>query len=86
MKDNCYVDTTIFVCFRDSSEPEKQKIAGKWLEALWKSQTGRISIQVLNEYFVIVTQKLKPGMTTVNARQDVRNLISCHPVTVDNSV
>jgi len=86
MKDNCFVDTNIFVYFRDASEPEKQKTAGNWLETLWKNRTGRISFQVLNEYYVIVTQKLKPGMTQVNARLDVKNMMAWHPVTVDESV
>jgi predicted nucleic acid-binding protein len=86
MRDNCFVDTNLLVYFRDTSEPDKQKIAGKWLEALWKNRTGRISFQVLNEYYVIVTQKLKPGMTQIDARLDIKNMMTWHPVPVDESV
>ena len=86
MKDNCFVDTNILVYFRDTSEPEKQKISANWLKTLWENQTGRISIQVLNEYYVTVTRKLKPGMTESLARQDIKNLMAWHPVTVDLSI
>ncbi|MDT8379194.1 MAG: PIN domain-containing protein [Desulfotignum sp.] len=86
MKDNCFVDTNILVYFRDASEPEKQKISGEWLKTLWENQTGRISIQILNEYYVTVTQKLKPGMKTSNARLDIKNLMAWHPVAVDLTI
>jgi predicted nucleic acid-binding protein len=86
MKDNCFVDTNILVYFRDASEPEKQKISGEWLKTLWENQTGRISIQVLNEYYVTVTQKLKPGMTTSHARLDIESLMAWHPVTIDLTI
>jgi len=86
MKDNCFVDTNILVYFRDASEPEKQKISGNWLKTLWENQTGRISIQVLNEYYVTVTRKLKPGMTESHARMDIKNLMAWHPVTVDLAI
>lgn len=56
------------------------------MDTLWENRTGRISFQVLNEYYVIVTQKLKPGMTQVHARLDVRNLMAWDPVPVDESV
>ena len=38
---------------------------------LWKSRRGRISAQVLNEYYVTVTAKLNPGLTTEEAREDL---------------
>jgi len=86
MKDNCFVDTNILVYFRDASEPEKQKISGEWLKVLWENQTGRISVQILNEYYVTVNRKLKPGMPKSDARLDINNLMAWHPVTVDLSI
>lgn len=62
MSDNLFVDTTILVYYRDSSESEKQLIAENWLTALWKNKLGRISFQVLNEYYIAVTRKLNPGL------------------------
>jgi hypothetical protein len=33
-----------------------------------------VSRQVLHEYYVTVTRKLRPGLPTEEARSDVRNL------------
>ena len=86
MSGNCFVDTNIFVYFRDASEAEKQKTASLWLKRLWERQEGRISWQVLNEYYVTVTQKLKPGLDQAMARADVRNLMSWNPILVDGAI
>lgn len=86
MKDNCFVDTNIFVYFRDAEEPEKQKTAARYLTILWENQTGRISYQVLNEYYTVVTRKLKPGLSSDAARKDIRNLMLWDPVVVDQLI
>jgi predicted nucleic acid-binding protein len=62
MSDNIFVDTNILLYARDASEPEKQPIAAQWIDQLWDGQNGRLSVQVLNEYFVNVTRKLEPGL------------------------
>jgi predicted nucleic acid-binding protein len=41
---------------------------------------------VLNEYYVTVTQKLKPGLDANSARADIKSLFSWNPISVDNSV
>ncbi len=74
MSVNCFVDTNILVYTRDSSEPEKQPVAKQWLAHLWERECGRISAQILNEYYVTVTQKLKPGLSKEQARSDIRAL------------
>ena len=57
----CFVDTNVLVYARDASEPEKQKTAQAWMARLWRERRGRLSFQVLHEYYVTVTLKLKPG-------------------------
>ena len=86
MSRNCFVDTNILVYFRDASEPEKQKIAAQWLKVLWEKQIGRLSYQVLNEYYIVVTQKLKPGLSYESARTDIKNLMVWDPVSVDKCI
>lgn len=86
MNGNYFVDTNIFVYFRDASESEKQKTASLWLKRLWERQEGRISWQVLNEYYVTVTQKLKPGLDRDAARADIKNLMSWNPIVVDGVI
>jgi predicted nucleic acid-binding protein len=57
-----------------------------WMAHLWSEKTGRLSFQVLNEFYVTVTQKLQPGMDPHNAREDVRFLLAWHPVSIDARV
>jgi hypothetical protein len=64
----------VLVCARDASEGAKQESAQRWLGYLWRSRTGRLSYQVLDEYYLVVTEKLKPGLDREQARADVRNL------------
>jgi len=40
-----FVDTNILVYARDSSEKEKQPKAAQLLKALWKNESGKISVQ-----------------------------------------
>lgn len=75
-----FVDTNVLVYARDSSEPEKQPRARDWLEHLWRERCGRLSAQVLNEYYVTVTRKLDPGMDPPAARGDVRALTAWRPI------
>lgn len=79
----CFVDTNVLVYARDASEPVKQPRARAWLDALWSARTGRISAQVLSEFYVTVTRKLDPGMTPDAARADVRDLAAWHPAPID---
>jgi len=80
-----FVDTNILVYARDSSNPEKQARAIAVLELLWRHGTGRLSTQVLQEYYVTVTRKLRPGLPPDMAREDIRDLLawSPRPVTAD---
>jgi len=86
MSVNCFVDTNILVYSRDSSEPEKQIKAKQWLTELWKQESGRISTQVMNEYYVTVTQKLKPGLSKEQARSDLRALAVWQPLEVSTKL
>lgn len=83
MSDNIFVDTNILLYARDASEPKKQAIAADKLNTLWDAQTGRLSTQVLNEYFVNVTRKLKPGLSPDEAWDDLEALSAWDPLPID---
>ena len=51
-----------------------------WITYLWGSGSGRISTQVLSEYYAVVTRKLKPGMDAASAREDVEDLFAWKPL------
>ena len=81
-----FVDTNILVYARDKSESAKQPLAREWLEHLWKTQQGRISIQVMQEYYQVVTRRLQPGLMRSIAQEDIRDLMTWGPVAVDRQV
>lgn len=78
-----FVDTNVLVYARDLGEGSKHDRALAWVEHLWKTKSGRLSYQVLQEYYVTVTRKLRPGLPPTEARSDVRDLLAWRPVTVE---
>jgi len=80
-----FVDTNVIVYSRDSTDPEKQRAASDWLDQLWQLRCGRISFQVLNEYYVTVTRKLMRPILVSQAREDVQDLLAWNPVNLTSN-
>jgi predicted nucleic acid-binding protein len=76
-----FVDSNIFLYAVDGADPRKQRVARDWLAKLWKNRLGRVSFQVLNEFYVNAV-RLKPGASD-EARAEVRDLLAWNPVVVD---
>lgn len=81
-----FVDTNVLVYARDESEPQKQRKAAAWMAYLWRERTGRVSWQVLQEFYVTVTAKLRPGLEPAAARAEVSDLSSWNPIGVTNTL
>lgn len=86
MSAKVFVDTNVLVYCWDASVPEKQARAADWMTALWERRLGRLSYQVLQEFYVTVTSKLDPGVEPEAARKDVRALLGWDPLPVDSRV
>ena len=78
-----FVDTNVLVYRRDKADAKKNESAREWLEYLWRMRLGRLSIQVLQEFYITATQKLDPKLPKETARQDVRDFLSWRPVVSD---
>jgi predicted nucleic acid-binding protein len=78
-----FVDTNVLLYARDAGQPRKQPVAQDWLATLWRTRSGRISTQVLSEYYVNATRKLAPRMPEADAWDDVRALLQWRPRAVD---
>jgi len=78
-----FVDTNVLVYARDSTEGSKQQLAGRWIDWLWRRRSGRLSVQVLHEYYVTVTRNLQPGLPADEARRDVGDLLRWNPLALD---
>lgn len=75
-----FLDTNLLVYRRDPRVPEKQRIAYAWIAALGRRRTGRLSWQVLQEFYHVTTRKLAQyGVSAELARLDVRLLGEWNP-------
>ncbi|MBD3234861.1 MAG: PIN domain-containing protein [candidate division Zixibacteria bacterium] len=62
-----FIDTNILVYAYDSSDPKKQTISQELIKTNMREETGCISAQVLGEFFVVVTRKIKNPFTIEEA-------------------
>ena len=76
-----FVDTNVLIYALDDADLKKQAAAREWRAELWKRRQGRISFQVLEEFYAKVTRKW-PDVRQ-DARSEVRDLLAWRPLTVD---
>ncbi len=76
-----FVDTNVLIYAFDAGDVRKQQAAALWREELWKSRRGRISFQVLQEFYVNVAHKWPAARE--EARAEARNLMAWRPVATD---
>jgi predicted nucleic acid-binding protein len=66
-----FVDTNILVYAHDADAGAKRDRATLILRELWDSGAGRLSVQVLQEFYVNATRKLGAAVTRSTAREIV---------------
>jgi predicted nucleic acid-binding protein len=76
-----FVDTNILIYALDDADLKKQQAARLWRSELWKSRRGRVSFQVLQEFYVKVSRKVPSARE--QARAEVRDLLAWRPIMVD---
>jgi predicted nucleic acid-binding protein len=79
-----FVDTNVLIYAVDEAEPRKNRAALQWRSHLWRSRRGRVSYQVLQEFYVQAVRK-NPKRTP-EARAEVRDLLAWDPVPIDEGV
>ena len=79
-----FVDTNVLLYAVDTAEPEKHRAAASWRSELWRSRRGRLSYQVLQEFYVQAVRK-NPRRAEA-ARAEVRDFFAWEPVALDTSV
>jgi predicted nucleic acid-binding protein len=73
-----FVDTNVLLYSFDPSDRAKQELAHRWVAALWENAAGRLSWQVLNEFYFNAVRKL--GSPTSGVRSNVERLAQWEPV------
>ena len=69
-----FVDTNILIYAHDLSAGHKHTRARELIRELWRSGEGCLSIQVLQEFYVNVTQKVSKPLTPDVAAQIIADL------------
>ena len=83
-----FIDTNVLVYAFDADAGEKFTKAQSILKKCWDSQTGAVSTQVLQEFYVTITSKL----TNKVEKQCARNIVQSfkawplHCITPDNII
>ena len=76
-----FVDSNVLIYAVDESNPKKHEAARLWRSELWKSRLGRISFQVLQEFYANIDRKWPAARE--QAQAEIRNLMAWRPVAVD---
>jgi predicted nucleic acid-binding protein len=79
-----FVDTNVLIYAQDSANLKKQKQAQAWRRELWLSGAGRVSFQVLQEFYVNIIQRWPDARG--QARAEVRDLVAWNPVRADTDL
>ena len=79
--DNCFVDTNILIYAADSSDARRHEIAKLLVEDLWRTQTGVISTQVLQEFCYNLRRKFRPPLSLADTVEQVSNYLTWPTVT-----
>src|ERR1043166_7731026 len=73
-----FVDSNLLLYYVDSRDAQKQANAAEWLENLWIAGAGRLSWQVLHEFYWNAVKKMR--LAPAAAREIVADLSQWRPV------
>ncbi len=80
-----FVDTNVLIYALDPRDAAKQLAAQAWLTRCWQERSGRLSAQVLNEFYVNLV-RINGGAFKARARAEVRHLMAWHPCATDGAM
>ena len=84
MTANVFVDTNVLIYAVDQADPPKQQSAQVWREWLWETNRGRISFQVLQEFYFNAIKKQPAAQSEI--RKEIGDLMTWRPITLDAGV
>jgi predicted nucleic acid-binding protein len=71
-----FVDTNILIYAEDRDAKAKHETARQLILRLWDERDGVVSVQVLQEFYVNVTRKLKKPLSSAKALQIVEEYLT----------
>ena len=79
MPDKIFIDTNVLVYAYDADEPIKQARAREILKRGIEDETAILSVQVVGEFFTVVTKRI-PNPLSVDEAEEVLNLLGILPI------
>jgi predicted nucleic acid-binding protein len=83
MTAHVFVDTNVFLYSFDDRDLTKQALARRWLTRCWQQRIGRVSTQVLNEFYNNAITKFRLRISPHEAREEVRRMRLWQPPHLD---
>ncbi|WP_195794214.1 PIN domain-containing protein [Roseateles sp. DAIF2] len=80
-----FVDTSVLILSEDGADAEARVRVLAWLMQLWQQRAGRVSTQVLNDFYRLVTTRIQPAMPNGDARAEVRRYQRWNPWAIDHA-
>lgn len=80
-----FVDTSVLILSEDGAREAQREQVLAWLRALWRQRAGRVSTQVLNDFYRLVTTRIHPPMPNGDARAEVRRYQRWNPWAIDHA-
>lgn len=85
MSDPVFIDTSVLLASEDGARPDERQQVLAWLQQLWAERTGRLSTQVLQDFYLTATRRLTPPMPQGDARAEVRRYQHWRPWAPDQA-
>lgn len=79
-----FVDTNVLLYAVDDTLPAKRDGARRWLEVCWQRRCGRLSTQVLNEFYANARRRFASAISAGDARAEVRRYQVWQPWQIDH--
>src|SRR5262245_60809374 len=76
MTERAFVDASVLLAAHDQDAAERRSIAEHVLRQLWRTKTGLLSVQVLQEFYVEFTRRLDSPA----GRRRARDLVEAYSV------
>jgi predicted nucleic acid-binding protein len=71
-----FVDTNVLIYAEDTDAKTKHAVARDLLVRLWDERDGALSVQVLQEFYVTATRKLKKPLSSAKALEIVEQYLT----------
>jgi predicted nucleic acid-binding protein len=78
-----FIDTNVLLYAFDDKDVAKQQRARQWIGQCWVRRCGRLSTQVLNEFYANARKRFATAISAGDARAEVRRYQAWNPWQVD---